>query len=170
MKYTRNEFLIAESASIPVDLVIENLDEQHFAESPIRALPYCHVSGWLHFDGKSRVVSELALEGTMIVPDSITDEDVEVDFDTSSNTEYSFEPVGEDEEEVVVLPLETLDLLDEIVQAVVFEAPMSITRLARDEYPSGNGWTLISDQDETPEEEKEIDPRWAKLKDIQFED
>lgn len=188
MKYTKKDFLTASEPSIKVDAQLDDLPETLFAGTPVVRVPECDVTGTLHFDGKSRVISSLQIQGVMTVPDSITGEDVDVDFDTESETEYSFEPLQpnsgsrsahagrsnddeEDfsEEEVVVVKMNTIDLMDEIIQAIVYEAPMSITRLERDEFPQGSGWTLTSDQDAAPAEPQE-DPRWAKLKEFDLED
>lgn len=170
MKYTKSDFLRAEEPTITVDEVLEDMDPALFAETPVESVPTCHVTGTLHFDGKSRVVSHIELDGILTVSDSITGEDVDVDFQTDSETEYSFEPLADsDEEEVVVVKQNTIDLMDEIIQAIAYEAPMSITCLKREDYPSGSGWSLSSDQDQI-QNEKEEDPRWAKLKEFQIED
>ena len=103
----------------------------------------------------------------MIVPDSITLEDLEVTFDTTSQVTYSFEPVDPDEDEIIVVKKDTIDINPEILQAVIYEAPMHITNCPRDKYPKGDGWQVLSDQD--PKEEK-IDPRWAKLNEFKLDD
>ena len=83
---------------------------------------------------------------------------------------FFFDPVEpEDDEEIIRVYRDTLDLSDEAQEAIVYEAPMSVTRLAREDYPQGEGWTLTSDQDPQTDK-KEEDPRWAKLKEIQFEE
>lgn len=170
MKFTKNDFLMAENLSIHVDEWLRLEEEERFGQSVVRSVPECHVEGDLHYDGKSRVTSDLHLEGCMIVPDSITDEDLELDFETDSEMVYSFDPLkSDDDQEIVVVKKDTIDLNPEIFQAIVFEAPMSITRLPRDQYPAGNGWALLSDQDKK-EDKKEIDPRWAQLSDFKFED
>ena len=107
----------------------------------------------------------------MIVPDSITLEDLEVEFDTESHEIYSFSPIKEEENEVdiIVVKKDTIDINPEVFQAVIYEAPMSITRLPREQYPKGNGWQVISDQDKVEKEDK-IDPRWEKLSEFKLDD
>lgn len=170
MKYTRRDFLAASDQSISVDEWISVQKSEFLDQSPVKAVPECHITGSLHFDGKSRVTSDLHLEGIMTVLDSITDEDLDTEFEAESETVYSFDPVsqGEEDEEIVVVKKDTIDINPEIFQAIVFEAPMSITSVSREDYPKGNGWAVLSDQDKTQEEE--TDPRWAKLKDFQFND
>lgn len=170
MKYTRNDFLAALNQTIEIDEQISVEENPHLHNTEVKSVPQCHITGALHFDGRNKVSSELHLEGVMTVLDSITGEDLDLDFETDSETVYSFVPVSEDEDEVIAVKKDTIDLNPEIFQAIVYEAPMSITRLSRDEYPSGNGWKLISDQDPKSNEDDEIDPRWAKLKDFQVED
>lgn len=168
MKYTRIDFLTAENQTIHIDEEISVEESSFLHNTEVKSIPHCHITGTLHFDGRNRVSSDLHLEGVMTVLDSITGQDLDLDFDTESQTVYSFEPVT-DEDEVIPVKKDTVDINPEIFQAIVYEAPMSITRLPREEYPSGNGWKLISDQDpQTPSDE--IDPRWAKLKDFQIED
>lgn len=108
----------------------------------------------------------------MIVLDSITLEDLEVDFDTESHETYSFVPIKEEDrgdEEIIVVKHDTIDINPSVFQAVLYEAPMSITRLPRNQYPKGNGWQVISDQDQLDREEK-IDPRWEKLSEFKLDD
>lgn len=169
MRYTKQDFLTAPEQFIDVDEWISVEESEFLAQSVVKAVPECHITGQLHYDGKNRVTSDLNIKGVMTVLDSITDEDLDVDFETHSETVYSFEPVSAEEaDEVVVVKRDTIDINPEIFQGIVFEAPMSITSVSRDQYPKGNGWVLLSDQD--ADEEEEIDPRWAKLKDFQFND
>lgn len=173
MKFRRNDFLA--TPDLTVDLHFSDLEGTHFINTPIRNVPECHIVGNLHFDGKSRVVSSLEYEGVMVIEDSITGEDLEVEFDTTSAKEYSFDPIHEPSDEIEIIRVfkDTLDLTEEAIEAIVYEAPMSITHLAREAYPQGEGWSLVSDQDTREDfisEEEEIDPRWAKLKEFRFDE
>lgn len=46
---------------------------------------------------------------------------------------------------------------------------MSLTRVSKDQYPSGKGWQLISEEDLESEEDR-IDPRWEKLSEFKLDD
>ena len=133
----------------------------------VKSIPEVHVTGTLQFDHRSLVFSDLDLDGVMIVLDSITMEDLEVAFDTKSQETYSFDPIKENDEDIIVVKKDTVDINPEIFQAIIYEAPMSITHLPRDQYPKGDGWQLLSDQDK---EEPKIDPRWEKLNDFKLDD
>ncbi len=168
MKFTRIDFLNAENHVIDIDewIAVEENDLLH--HTSVKSVPEVHVTGTLDFDGKSLVSSDLELDGTMIVSDSITDEDIEVQFETTSQQTYSFAPVEDaEDQEIIVVKKDTIDINPEIFQAILYEAPMSITRLPRDQYPKGDGWQLLSDQDK---DEPKIDPRWEKLKDFKLDD
>ena len=160
VKFTKKDFLNAKNGIIEIDewIAVEENDLLHHTQ--VKSIPEVHVTGTLQFDHRSLVFSDLDLDGVMIVLDSITMEDLEVAFDTKSQETYSFDPIKENDEDIIVVKKDTVDINPEIFQAIIYEAPMSITRLPRDQYPKGDGWQLLSDQDK---EEPKIDPRWEKL-------
>ena len=167
VKFTKKDFLNAKNGIIEIDewIAVEENDLLHHTQ--VKSIPEVHVTGTLQFDHRSLVFSDLDLDGVMIVLDSITMEDLEVAFDTKSQETYSFEPIKENDEDIIVVKKDTVDINPEIFQAIIYEAPMSITRLPRDQYPKGDGWQLLSDQDK---EEPKIDPRWEKLNDFKLDD
>lgn len=167
VKYTRRDFLAAPQGTIEVDewIAVEENDLLHHTQ--VKSIPKVHVTGTLQFDGSTLVYSDLELEGVMIVLDSITLEDLEVEFDTESQETYSFVPVQDCDEDIIVVKKETMDINPEIFQAILYEAPMNITRVPRSEYPKGNGWQVLSDQDKP---EDKIDPRWEKLSEFKLDD
>ncbi|MBP3869495.1 MAG: DUF177 domain-containing protein [Faecalicoccus sp.] len=166
MKFTKKDFVEAPEGTISIDewITVEENDLLH--HSQVKSIPEVHITGTLQYDGNALVYSNLDIDGVMIVLDSITMEDLDVEFDTKSQETYSFEPVSQDED-IIAVKKNTLDINPEIFQAVLYEAPMAITRLPRDQYPKGDGWALLSDQDP---QEPQIDPRWEKLKDFKLED
>ena len=167
MKFTKKDFLNAKNGIIEIDEwhAVEENDLLHHTQ--VKSIPEVHVTGTLQFDHRSLVFSDLDLDGVMIVLDSITMEDLEVAFDTKSQETYSFDPIKENDEDIIVVKKDTVDINPEIFQAIIYEAPMSITRLPRDQYPKGDGWQLLSNQDK---EEPKIDPRWEKLNDFKLDD
>lgn len=167
VKFTKKDFLNAKNGIIEIDewIAVEENDLLHHTQ--VKSIPEVHVTGTLQFDHRSLVFSDLDLDGVMIVLDSITMEDLEVAFDTKSQETYSFDPIKENDEDIIVVKKDTVDINSEIFQAIIYEAPMSITRLPRDQYPKGDGWQLLSDQDK---EEPKIDPRWEKLNDFKLDD
>lgn len=167
MKFQKIDFQNAKNGVIHIDERISVEENDFLRHTQVKSIPEVHITGTLQFDQSSLVFSNLELDGVMIVPDSITLEDLEVTFDTTSQVTYSFEPVDPDEDEIIVVKKDTIDINPEILQAVIYEAPMHITNCPRDQYPKGDGWQVLSDQD--PKEEK-IDPRWAKLNEFKLDD
>lgn len=167
MKFTKKDFLNAKNGIIEIDEWIAVEENNLLHHTQVKSIPEVHVTGTLQFDHRSLVFSDLDLDGVMIVLDSITMEDLEVAFDTKSQETYSFDPIKENDEDIIVVKKDTVDINPEIFQAIIYEAPMSITRLPRDQYPKGDGWQLLSDQDK---EEPKIDPRWEKLNDFKLDD
>lgn len=169
VKFTKRDFIQSENGKIMIDehLAVEGNDLLHHTQ--VKSIPEVHVTGTLQFDGNTLVFSDLDMDGVMIVPDSITSEDLEVAFDTTSQQTYSFNRLEDDtDDEIIVVKHDTIDLNPEIFETILLEAPISITHLPRDQYPKGDGWQLLSDSD--PKEEDAIDPRWEKLNDFKLDD
>ncbi len=69
------------------------------------------------------VSSDLRMDGTMIVLDSITNEDIDFPFEAESQQTYSFVPVQDaEDQEIIVVKKETIDINPEIFQAILYEA------------------------------------------------
>ncbi|MGI6510908.1 MAG: YceD family protein [Catenisphaera adipataccumulans] len=169
MKFTKKDFLSAKNGVIEIDEQLAVEENDFLRHTQVKSIPDIHVNGTLQFDGTSLVFSDLVLDGTFIVPDSISLEDLEVAFDTTSQVTYSFDPIeDDDDDEIIVVKKDTIDLNPEIFQAVLYEVPMSITRVPRNQYPKGDGWQVLSENDEPDEDE--IDPRWEKLKEFKLDD
>lgn len=172
MEFTKKDFLQSDNEIIYIDehLAMEENDLLHHTQ--VKSIPEVHVTGTLQFDGNALVFSKLEMDGIMIVSDSITSEDIEVEFDTTSQSTYSFvrlDQIEEDDDEIIVVKHDAIDLNPEIFEAVLLEAPISISRLPRNQYPKGDGWQLLSDQD-LNEDEDAIDPRWEKLSEFKLDD
>lgn len=168
MKYSKTDFIRADHSTIEIDQALEESGEEFLLNSDVKAIDNCWIRGSLYFDGKQLVSSRLELTGDMIVLDSITNEDLKVGFDTVSERLYSFTDSNAEDLDIYFAPQETIDLLPEIFDAITTEAPVGYSVLAREDYPSGEGWELVRDDEE--EEKDEIDPRWAKLSELTFDD
>ena len=84
MKFTKQDFLQSPQMIINLDERIKVEENDFLRHSPVRSIPSARITGTLSYDGRALVTSDLDLEGTLIVPDSITDEDLEVEFSTRS--------------------------------------------------------------------------------------
>ena len=135
----------------------------------IRGLQDVTVSGNVHYDTASeRVFADLDIEGVMIVPCSITLEDVEYDFHTKSLEVFSFDKV--DDEDVHEVKGDVVELLPVVFQLILMEVPLKVVKKGLKQYPKGDGWEVVKEEDYKKSKKKDIDPRLAKLKEFKVED
>ncbi len=167
MKWTRNE-LEHNDAPVVFDEDIA-IDDAVFASSVlIQGVTDVHVDGTgCLTDDDNIFTCDMHITGVMICPDAITGEPVEVPFETDSQEVYSFEET--DEEGVRVVTDEVIDLLPAVIDAIMLEVPISVTEADESEYPSGDGWRVISEAEYQESRREQIDPRLAKLKEFKNE-
>lgn len=167
MKWTRSEL---ERNGVAVmfdeDAVV---DDAVFASSVlIHRTENVHVdgTGCLTDDG-NMFTCDLHITGTMICPDAITGREIEIPFETESQEVYSFEET--DEEGVRVVTDEVIDLLPAVIDAIMLEVPISVTEADESDYPSGDGWRVMTEAEYQESRKDQIDPRLARLKDFKNE-
>lgn len=169
MKWSRAQLLQALNHTITFNDVID-FDPAAFAKMhQIRGLHDVTVSGNVHYDTTSeRVEADLEVEGVMIVPCSITLEDVEYDFHTRSLEVFAFD-VKEDEDFHEVKG-DVVELLPVIFQLILMEVPLKVVKKGLKRYPKGDGWEVVKEEDYMKAKSDDIDPRLAKLKEFKLED
>lgn len=169
MRWSKAELLQAKDGVINIEDTISFEPEVFAKMHQIRGLQDVTVSGNIHYDTESdRVFADLDISGVMIVPCSITLEDVEYDFHTKSLEVFSFEKT--DDEDVHEVKGDVVELLPVIFQLIVMEVPLKIVKEGLTQYPKGDGWEVVKEEDYIKEKSKEIDPRLAKLKEFKLED
>jgi uncharacterized protein len=135
--------------------------------SRLNSLEDCDVSGTVFYDDEIDVVEiELHVEGIMICPCAITNEDVEVPFDLDSFEVFKFSKTKD--ENIHQVAGETLDLYPIIFQLILSEVPIKVVK-DNVEYPKGKDWEVLTEAEYEEEKGKEIDPRLAKLKQLKFD-
>lgn len=174
MKWTKNELIRAKDTTIEFEETI-NFDASTFPKTlHLRKLTDVTVSGNIHYDLSSDLVYvNLDLEGVMVVPCSISLEDVEYDFHTNSLEVFSFDKVEKDED-IHETKGDVIELLPVIFQLIIMEIPFKVVKPGLKEYPSGKGWEVVKEEDylkaQAERKANEIDPRLAKLKDFKIEE
>lgn len=169
MKWSKMELLQAENATIYFHEKIRFSPEVFSKMHQIRGLQDVTVSGNVHYDVSSeRVFADLDIEGVMIVPCSITLEDVEYEFHTTSLEVFSFEKT--DDEDVHEVKGDVVELLPVVFPLILTEVPLKVVKEGLKEYPKGDGWEVVKEEDYEKEKRKEMDPRLAKLKEFKLED
>lgn len=169
MKWTRDELERSEGP-VEFDENIEIADDAFSSSKLIQSVRDLHVYGTGFFDSENELfMVDLHLEGTMICPDAITNEPIEVPLDTVSQETYAFGPVDDDDDSIRIVTDEVIDLLPAVVEAILLEVPISVTEADEDAYPSGDGWRVLSEAEYEREKAQEPDPRLAKLKEFKNE-
>lgn len=134
----------------------------------INGLKDVYVDGTGYFENISqRFHVDLRIEGIMIVPCAVSCEDIDVPFEIETEEEFSFEPC--DDEEVHVIKKEILDLNPLIFQLILSQVPLKVVKEGI-EYPKGDGWEVLKEEDYIKSKSQVMDPRLEKLKEFKIQD
>ena len=163
MKWTHQELIGNTRTDLPFDEEVF-VDPEFFRnQSRINSVKDVRASGRAFYDAENdRLFVTLSVAGTMLVPDAVNGEEIEYPFETESEEIYAFLPT--DEDGVRIVTDGTVDLLEAVVDDIILEVPMQYSTAAPEDYPSGEGWRVISEADYEKSQEDRIDPRLAKLK------
>jgi uncharacterized protein len=166
VKWTREQ-LLQDTQNVTFDEDME-IDASAFdSDTGINGVRDIHIDGSGYLDDENnRFYCELHVSGTMLCPDAITNEEIEVPLDTKSSEVYVFGKAEEDGERAV--DEEVIDLTQAVIDDILLEVPLQVTEAAEDEYPEGDGWKVYSEAAYQESRKDHIDPRLAKLK--QFKD
>jgi len=166
VKWTKKELTNQGSISFEEKLDF-NLHDLHQLDR-LRDLRNVIVKGNGHYDcSLQRFEVDLDLSGDMIVPCAVTLEDVVVPFDFSSHEVFSF--LKTDDDEIHECKKDFLELYPVVFQLILAEVPLKVVKDGA-EYPKGDGWEVLTEDEYRNRTRNEIDPRLAKLKDFKFEE
>ena len=134
-------------------------NDEYLKHTDIRKLKDVNFNGKIYYDYENNMKLEGTCNGVMILPDSITLEDIEHPF--SFEIDYNIDENNEEIKEYFEKSKNTLDILGILWQNIVLEVPMRITNAKIEDIKhEGDGWELLN------ETKKEIDPRLAKLTEL----
>ncbi len=168
MKWTRSELEQYSSlVEFEEDVTID--DDAFQKNSRINRVCDVHVegSGYLNEEEDSFFLS-MDIDGVMIVPDAITGKEIEYPFDTHTEEVYSF--VDRDEDGVRLVDNDIVDTYQAVVDAIFMEVPMQVTHASKEDYPQGDGWRIVTEEEYQKGQEDKRDPRLAKLKELLKDD
>lgn len=127
------------------------------------------VVGHCYYDHhSSQLIIDLTLEGIMIVPCAITLRPVELEMEIRLEEMFSFDKL-EAESEGIYVEGEALDLSPYFVGSILADVPLNVVHPDIKEYPKGEGWEVLTEEDYIKQKSQEIDPRLAKLKDFKID-
>ena len=168
MKWTRSELAADDALNVTFDEAPEISDEAFRNNSRINSVKDVHVQGRGFLDEENdcfRVF--MTVSGTMLVPDAVSGEEIEYPFETESEEVYAFGP--SDEDGVRAAQGDVVDLLEAVVDDIILEVPMQYSVIDPEDYPSGDGWRVITEEEYQRSQEERMDPRLAKLKEYKKE-
>ena len=161
MKITKRELLeISES-----QVLHYSMPEMSFDNEFLRRLENVEAELTFYYDTLDQLNVRMDIEGDMVCPCAITLEDVYVPFELHEQTRLSFK-----EDEDVYYVAQDLDVEDLLLTYILPETPIKVVKEGKIEYPRGDGWRVMTEEDFEQTRKSEIDPRWQKLKDIKFDE
>jgi len=150
--YMNIELSKVDEKGIIIDKIV-SFNDDYLKNSGIKKLDNVKVKARVYYSVTNEVVFEGNTNGSMIILDSLTGEEVEYPFNINISEVLSEVDDEKDENEA-----KTLDIMDILWQNIVLEVPISYTtKNFADVKSSGEGWELVD------ENEKKIDPRLAPL-------
>lgn len=164
LKWSWNELIKSENATVSFDEDVV-LPNDAFADfNLIRGTENVHVKGGgcLDIEADSFYV-EMHITGLMLCMDAINGEELKFPFATDAGETYSFADTLDD---VRIVKEGIVDLSEAIRDAIILEAPLQVTDVDPADYPSGEGWRVMSENEYERNKAQRIDPRLAKLREF----
>ncbi|MHC1736290.1 MAG: DUF177 domain-containing protein [Erysipelotrichaceae bacterium] len=169
MKWSKTEILRSADKALVLDEEIAFSPATFDGNDRIRKLEKVHVTASGLWDGNQNVLRvHLDVSGVMVVPCAITDEDVLVEFKTEDDPVFSFGKT--DDEEAIEVKGDTVELMPVVYPLIMMEIPLKVVKPGLKDYPKGDGWEVLTEEEYLREKQSQIDPRLAKLRDYKPKD
>ncbi len=136
-----------------------NFPKEKLKNSEIIELNNVKIKGYINKNSLNDYEINIIIKGTMVLPCSITLKPVNHEFETEikGNLDEIFKEFGQ----ICEKNQKTIDILPIIWENILMEIPIKVVSDdISDVKTSGNGWELIT------EEEEKVNPNLAKLKDL----
>lgn len=144
---------------LPVNIdTVVTFPQSFYENTSIIELKEVRVTGTIKYNASDEIAIDLAVEGTMVLKDSVTNDPVDypLDFEITEileNLEGESEKYFEKKQNI-------LDIIEFLWENIVLEVPISFTNV-KDTHLKGDGWELNNN-----ESADEVDPRMEKLSEI----
>lgn len=167
MKFLRSELEKLQASSIKIDEELEfELDNHPLCQE----LKDIHADGYAYFDYEhGQLTVDLNIDGEMIVPCAITLKPLLHEFETNLSEVFSFYELDEEDEVSIYVEGDEIDFRPYILAAILTEIPLSLKDPELKSYPKGDGWGVMTEEEYQKEKSAEIDPRLAKLKELDID-
>ncbi len=151
MKWTKRELENKNPNSFSYEEDIDFSNETFPKELNVNSIKNVHVRSSAKYDSYLESLSlEVNITGTMVIPCARTLEPIDYHFETNENVIYSFQDCDFD---AIIINGNIIDTFEFIRDCVITSVPLAVYK---------EGTTSIQKQ----ESNDEIDPRFAKLKDL----
>ncbi len=111
-----------------------------------------------YYDDNHDLCINYKLKGIMLCPDSMTLKNVDVPFDIEDDLN-----VVTSESEDGFYFIDNMEINDFVSYIIEPEAPIMVENPDEKRYYSGDGWTILTEEEYNKRSKEEIDPRLAKL-------
>jgi uncharacterized protein len=128
----------------------------------ISRIDHCLAQVKLSFDAYSKhIILDLDLSGSMIVPCSISFEEVTIPFDVKSTQVYAIE--ADAEATTLDILEDELDLMEVCLSRIWLEVPTQVVSPRLKTWPQGEGWEVLDETSYQARKQSTVDPRLEKL-------
>ena len=170
MEFNRIELDKLTSSRLDIDEDVDIDFQSLYNPNRLIAIREVYAVGSVYYNKyTTQFIPDISIHGIMSVPCAITLEPFDIEFDTKIGDVFLFDE-SEDamDESFIIVNDDTLDLTPYIASAVISEIPLKAINPNLKDYPKGDGWQVMTEEDYTKTKSQEIDPRLAKLKDFKF--
>lgn len=116
------------------------------------------------------VVVKYRLIANLILRSTRTLKPVDFKIDEEVDLTLCFEENEYDDESIIQVDSDEYDMYDEIMSTLVTSIPMKIIGPDDPETVQGDKWEVISEDEYYSKKKEQVDPRFAKLLDFDFDD
>lgn len=167
MKWSLSELAVDDGRKMFYEGSVELTIDDFKSIERLSQIKTFHINGvWYYDDVNDHLYTEFNLSGDVVVIGSISLKEYVHHINIDTVEVFGFDEIDDVADYLVVE--DEVDLLPVIKQLVVANIPIKV---AEDdvEYPKGDGWEIISEADYLAEE-KPVNPKLAKLLELDIED
>lgn len=100
----------------------------------------------------------MVVSGSMVCPCAISNEDVYIPISIQEDVIFNGDEEYEFDSELDVKAL--------VYDFISKEIPIKVVKSGKIEYPIGDGWKVMTEDELVKERQQNLDPRWAKLQEF----
>jgi len=164
MRYSRSDLLQLKGGHLSLDEDLTFADDISEQFPRIRRLNQINVKvEGDYISEEQRLKANIRVKGSVIVGCDVTSEDVVVPIDTEEDVVFSF---NKQEDDITIVPAngQYIELLPTIFRTILLDIPTKVVKPGKIDYPKGDGWEVVREEDYEQQKKNQADPRLAILK------